>query len=66
MLFNRKFFQSPFTFHTIFYLKIPEYTTDEVIDVQCTSRRSYPAAKIDFFINDEPVSVSLINRNKFT
>ena len=33
----------------------PEYTTDEVIDVVCTSKRSYPAAKIVFFVNDEPV-----------
>ena len=32
-----------------------EYTTDEVIDVVCTSKRSYPAAKIVFFVNDEPV-----------
>ena len=33
-----------------------EYRVDEVIDVICTSSRSYPASHLDFFINDEPVS----------
>ena len=33
-----------------------EYSSDEIIDVLCTSKRSFPAAKIDFFINDEAVS----------
>ena len=37
----------------------PEYTLDKAIDVLCTSKRSYPAAQLDFFINDEPVSFCL-------
>ena len=32
------------------------YTSDESIEVICTSKRSFPAAKLDFLINDEPVS----------
>jgi hypothetical protein len=33
----------------------PEYNVEETIDVMCTSARAYPAAQLDFFINDEPV-----------
>jgi len=33
-----------------------EYAADDIIDVMCTSRRAFPAAHLDFFINDEPVS----------
>ena len=35
----------------------PEYTLDKAIDVLCTSKRSYPASQLDFFINDEPVRI---------
>ena len=37
-----------------------EYTLDKAIDALCTSKRSYPAAQLDFFINDEPVSLGII------
>ena len=36
-----------------------EYTLDKAIDALCTSKRSYPAAQLDFFINDEPVSLGI-------
>ena len=35
----------------------PEYNENELIDVFCTSAKSYPASQLDFFINDEPVSL---------
>ena len=34
----------------------PEYALHETVDVMCTSARAFPAAKLDFFVNDEPVS----------
>ena len=40
-----------------------EYTTDQTIDVTCKSERSYPAAELSFFINDEPVSNNHIDSN---
>jgi len=40
----------------------PIYTNDESIEVICTSKRSYPAAKLDFLINDEPASDELVVR----
>ena len=35
-----------------------EYALDETVDVLCTSARAFPAAQLDFFVNDEPVSCS--------
>jgi len=40
----------------------PEYTLDKAIDVLCTSKRSYPASQLDFFINDEPVGEKMLTR----
>ena len=36
----------------------PEYALHETVDVMCTSARAFPAAQLDFFVNDEPVSNS--------
>ncbi|XP_059096050.1 uncharacterized protein LOC131890669 [Tigriopus californicus] len=38
------------------------YTVDTVIDVLCTSGKSYPAPRLDFFINDKPVGEHFITR----
>ena len=35
---------------------MPEYALHDTVDVMCTSARAFPAAKLDFFVNDEPVS----------
>ena len=35
----------------------PEYALHETVDVMCTSARAFPAAELDFFVNDEPVSL---------
>eukprot|EP00093_Oithona_nana_P009476 09476.XXX_613798_623475_1 [CDS] Oithona nana genome sequencing. len=40
----------------------PEYTLDKAINVLCTSKRSYPASQLDFFINDEPVGEKMLTR----
>ena len=34
----------------------PEYTTEETITITCKSERSYPAAELNFFIDNEAVS----------
>ena len=34
----------------------PEYTTDETITITCKSESSYPAADLNFFIDNEAVS----------
>ena len=33
----------------------PEYTTEETIQITCKSERSYPAAELNFFIDNEAV-----------
>lgn len=40
----------------------PEYALHETVDVMCTSARAFPAAKLDFFVNDEPVGDNIITR----
>merc|ERR1712029_792627 len=40
----------------------PEYTLDKAIDILCTSKRSFPASQLDFFINDEPVGEKQLTR----
>lgn len=34
----------------------PSYNSEESIEVTCTSKRSFPAANLQFLINDEPAS----------
>ena len=35
---------------------LPEYALHDTVDVMCTAARAFPAASLDFFVNDEPVS----------
>ena len=40
---------------------LPEYALHDTVDVMCTAARAFPAAKLDFFVNDEPVSCLLLS-----